>query len=261
MRTRKLLTAGAAGLAGLAVAGFSAPAAVAGPTSTGTIGTCSARGDYATCVAVGTAHYPRTRTLTVTVTSSPRRTVSVSWDTVCSQGFGAGSRSGSFNARTPVTRTIPHPYQPAASVHRVGWRSASSRGEQHPRVPQGIQLSGRGGDREKKRRASSRRGDRAGAARGQRGRRRILIGGTTGSQATQHGINGGTVTAYKMAPVKLPAGMPLAGGPARSRRGKGRGTIDTTNWAGYADVPLPASQPSARPHGVHRRHFRHPSAE
>ncbi len=110
MRTRKLLTAGAAGLAGLAVAGFSAPAAVAGPTSTGTIGTCSARGDYATCVAVGTAHYPRTRTLTVTVTSSPRRTVSVSWDTVCSQGFGAGSRSGSFNARTPVTRTIPHPY-------------------------------------------------------------------------------------------------------------------------------------------------------
>lgn len=40
----------------------------------------------------------------------PPATVSVSWDTVCSQGFGAGSRSGSFNARTPVTRTIPHPY-------------------------------------------------------------------------------------------------------------------------------------------------------
>ena len=111
MRTRKLLTAGAAGLAGLALAGFSAPAAVAGPASTGTIGTCSARGNYATCVAGGTAHYPRTRTLTVTVTSSPRQTVSVYWDTVCSQGFGAGSRSGRFNARTPVTRTIPHPYR------------------------------------------------------------------------------------------------------------------------------------------------------
>jgi len=111
MRTRKLLTGGAAGLAGLALAGITALPAVAAPASTTTIGTCSARGDYAICVAGGTAHYPRTRTLTVTVTSSPRQTVSVYWDTVCSQGFGAGSRSGSFKARTPVTRTIPHPYR------------------------------------------------------------------------------------------------------------------------------------------------------
>jgi hypothetical protein len=113
MRARKkLLTAGAAGLglAGLALAVISALPAVAAPASTRTIGTCSARGDYATCVASGTAHYPRTRTLTVTATASPRQNVSVYWDTVCSQGSGAGSSSGSFKARTPVTRTISHPY-------------------------------------------------------------------------------------------------------------------------------------------------------
>ena len=111
MKTRKLLTAGAAGLAGLGLAGFTALPAVAAPASTRTIGTCSAQGDYATCVASGTTNYPRTRTLTVTVTSTPRQTVSVYWDMVCSQGLGAGSRSGSFTARTPVTRTIPHPYR------------------------------------------------------------------------------------------------------------------------------------------------------
>lgn len=55
------------------------------------------------------------------------------------------------------------------------------------------------------------------------------------------------MTAYKMAPVKLPAGMPLAGGPARSRRGKGRGTIDTTNWAGTQTFRFPHHNPPHDP--------------
>jgi hypothetical protein len=37
--------------------------------------------------------------------------VSVSWDLVCSKGTGAGGRSGSFTATTPVQKRLPHPYR------------------------------------------------------------------------------------------------------------------------------------------------------
>jgi hypothetical protein len=80
----------------------------AAAASAGTIGSCSAQGDFATCVASGTAIKPLT--ITVTVTARPNQGVYVAWDTVCSQGTGAGTSSGSFTATTPVTRTIPHPY-------------------------------------------------------------------------------------------------------------------------------------------------------
>jgi Ricin-type beta-trefoil lectin domain len=90
----------------LATAGVIATASAA-DASTG-IGSCSAQGDYATCVASGTATEPVT--LTVSVTSSPDQDVSVAWSDVCSQGTGAGSASGSFTAQTPVSRTVSHPY-------------------------------------------------------------------------------------------------------------------------------------------------------
>lgn len=79
-----------------------------GAANAGTIGSCSAQGDFATCVASGAVNKPIT--ITVTVTSSPDQPVYVAWDAVCSQGTGAGSSSGSFTATTPVTRTISHPY-------------------------------------------------------------------------------------------------------------------------------------------------------
>ena len=100
---RVAVSVAASGL--LALGGVAASAIAA---NAGTIGSCSAQGQYAVCVASGTANKPIT--ITVTVTSSPDQSVYVAWGTTCSQGTGAGGSSGSFTANTPVTRTITHPY-------------------------------------------------------------------------------------------------------------------------------------------------------
>jgi hypothetical protein len=71
-------------------------------------GSCTAEGDYAVCVASGTATRPRY--IYVHVASSPAQQVQVYWDVVCSKGDGAGSKSGSFTATAPVRRLIRHPY-------------------------------------------------------------------------------------------------------------------------------------------------------
>jgi hypothetical protein len=98
----------AASLAAIGLLAFGGVVATAMAASAGTIGSCSAQGDFADCAASGTANNPLT--ITVTVTSSPDESVTVFWDTVCSQGTGAGSSSGNFTATTPVTRVISHPY-------------------------------------------------------------------------------------------------------------------------------------------------------
>lgn len=105
MRTFRRLAAGLAASGLFALGGVAATAVAA---NAGTIGSCTAQGDFADCSAGGTASDPLT--ITVTVTSSPDESVTVSWDTVCSEGTGAGTSSGSFTATTPVTRTISHPY-------------------------------------------------------------------------------------------------------------------------------------------------------
>jgi hypothetical protein len=105
----------AASLAAVGLLAFGGVAATAVAASAGTIGSCSAQGDFADCAASGTANHPLT--ITVTVTSSPDESVTVFWDTTCSQGSGAGSSSGNFTATTPVTRVISHPYhQPDSCV-------------------------------------------------------------------------------------------------------------------------------------------------
>ena len=91
-----------------ALVAFGAVAATAAVASASTVGTCSAQGDYATCVASGSVNEPIT--IDVTVTSSPDQPVYVAWDDTCSQGLGAGSASGNFTASTPVTTEISHPY-------------------------------------------------------------------------------------------------------------------------------------------------------
>jgi hypothetical protein len=110
--------AAAATMTGLLTAAAIAASTAAASAST-TFGSCSAQGDFATCDASGTATDPVT--LTVTVTSSPDQSVFVSWDDTCSQGEGAGGKSGSFTATTPVSRTISHPYdQPDSCVVAAG---------------------------------------------------------------------------------------------------------------------------------------------
>lgn len=103
----------AASLVAVGLLAFGAVASTAVAASAGTIGSCSAQGDFADCDASGTANNPLT--ITITVTSSPDESVTVYWDTVCSQGSGAGTSSGNFTATTPVTRVISHPYHQPAS--------------------------------------------------------------------------------------------------------------------------------------------------
>lgn len=105
MRKLRRLAASVAATGLLTLGGVVASTAIA---NAGTIGSCSAQGDFATCDVSGTANHPLT--ITVTVTSSPDQSVSVYWSTDCTQGTGAGLSSGNFTATTPVTRTIPHPY-------------------------------------------------------------------------------------------------------------------------------------------------------
>ena len=91
-----------------ALVAFGGVAVTAAAANASTVGTCTAQGDYATCVASGSVNDPIT--IDVTVTSSPDQPVYVAWSDTCSQGLGAGSASGSFTASTPVTTPISHPY-------------------------------------------------------------------------------------------------------------------------------------------------------
>jgi hypothetical protein len=100
-----LVLAGVVALAGTA----SSASATAAP-KVHYAGSCTARGQFATCVASGNAVRPAT--IYVHVRSSHRgQRVSVTWSDVCSKGFGAGERSGSYSARTVSTRKIKHPYR------------------------------------------------------------------------------------------------------------------------------------------------------
>lgn len=61
------------------------------------------------------------------VSASPSQEVLVSWDLTCSEGLGAGGKSGQFNARTTVNRVINHPYKrPDSCVVSAGARLSGS---------------------------------------------------------------------------------------------------------------------------------------
>ena len=86
--------------------------AVPGSASTTRIyhaGSCTAEGQFATCVASGTAYNPTTINVHV---NAPRSglPIFVAWDVVCAKGSGAGSSSGQYNTVTDSNRTIRHPY-------------------------------------------------------------------------------------------------------------------------------------------------------
>lgn len=72
-------------------------------------GTCTAQGQYATCVASGNAYHPRG--IAVWVDSGVHQWIKVYWTVVCSKGTSAGSRSGHFSVYTPGTTYISHPYR------------------------------------------------------------------------------------------------------------------------------------------------------
>jgi hypothetical protein len=77
-----------------------------------TDGHCIARGQYATCVAGGTAHKPTKLYADAWVNHSQRLTVY--YDVTCAKGTGAGGKSGHFTiyvrAGRRATHKVPHPY-------------------------------------------------------------------------------------------------------------------------------------------------------
>ena len=107
---------GSVALAGIAATVFVAAPASAAPSISGSpastyshfINGCRARGDFATCVAGGSVNKPLS--LWVHVNARPNQRVFVAWSDVCSRGLGAGSKSGSFYARTPVRHRMRMPY-------------------------------------------------------------------------------------------------------------------------------------------------------
>ena len=100
-------------LAASSVALAAGSMAMAVPASAATvhqIGSCTARGDFATCVASGNArHHPLKIVLHVRAT--PTQSVSGSWSMVCTKGTGAGSKSGNYHGGTPINRALPKPYR------------------------------------------------------------------------------------------------------------------------------------------------------
>lgn len=69
-------------------------------------GSCTAWGQYATCVAGGNAYRPYT--IRVRVETHRSQWLRVYWTDVCSKGSGAGSKSGSFSIWAPAWKTVGH---------------------------------------------------------------------------------------------------------------------------------------------------------
>jgi hypothetical protein len=66
-----------------------------------------ASGDFATTVVGGSVRRPAQ--LGVRVLARPNQAITGNWTMVCSRGFSAGSKSGQFAGRTPITRAARFP--------------------------------------------------------------------------------------------------------------------------------------------------------
>jgi hypothetical protein len=113
MRIRySLVTAAVASLIPI-MAPTVASASTAAPARWHQIGTCTARGDFAICVASGNVNHPLQ--IQAYVIARPGQRVSGAWDMVCSKGSGAGSKSGNIGGRAsaahPLVKTLPMPYR------------------------------------------------------------------------------------------------------------------------------------------------------
>lgn len=91
------------------------------------IGRCSARGDYATCVADGTASNPSR--IWVTVKARPAQRIDAYWNVVCSRGSGAGTRDGRFAGVAPIKRAIRLPYSSPDDCTVAASAQLSGRGD------------------------------------------------------------------------------------------------------------------------------------
>lgn len=113
MKKKTTIPALAAGVC--ATAALTLGAAI--PASASTVyqaGSCQGKGDYAACVASG--NMTRPARIIVNLHGFPSQKVHVYWSMVCSEGSGAGSKSGSFTDNDGIGHwPIPHPYSRPSS--------------------------------------------------------------------------------------------------------------------------------------------------
>jgi hypothetical protein len=116
-----MLTAGLSAMVALAVPASASPAhgraASAARYTVVRFGHCSARGDFAICVASGNINHPNE--IFVHIQASPNQSISGSWSMVCSKGSGAGSKSGKITGTTPRRKgplNMPYAHPDSCSV-------------------------------------------------------------------------------------------------------------------------------------------------
>lgn len=90
------------------------------------VGHCSARGDFATCVASGSVNKPMV--IYASVYASPNQHVSGAWSMTCSKGTGAGSKSGTMSGTTPLRHRLRMPYAHPDSCSVAADAQLSNRG-------------------------------------------------------------------------------------------------------------------------------------
>lgn len=73
----------------------------------------TASGEYAIATAAGNIDQPTK--IYVRVKSRPHQQFSGAWTVVCAKGFGAGSKSGQLEGRTPLVRTLRMSYRHPSS--------------------------------------------------------------------------------------------------------------------------------------------------
>jgi hypothetical protein len=107
-----MLTAGLLAMVALAVPASASPvhgrAASVALYRVVRVGHCSARGDFATCVASGNVNKPTV--IYASVYASPNQHVSGDWSMTCTKGTGAGSKSGTMSGTTPLRHRLRMPY-------------------------------------------------------------------------------------------------------------------------------------------------------
>ena len=100
----------------IAVAAFAAlaagPALAAGGHAT-TTASCRASGAQASCTVTATIRHPGV--IRAHATSRPAQHVTVTWSMTCTSGKSSQSAMGSFIAKTPVSRILPHPFRHPSS--------------------------------------------------------------------------------------------------------------------------------------------------
>lgn len=107
-----MLTAGLLAMVALAVPASASPAhgraASVARSRVIQFGKCTARGDFATCVASGSVNHPSA--IYAHVYATPNQSISGAWSMTCTKGTGAGSKSGSISGTTPVVKRLRMPY-------------------------------------------------------------------------------------------------------------------------------------------------------